>query len=149
MSRRGVPAARGVSGGGWGAGWRALWALCRQAGVQYRWRQIGVKAAPQVGQGVVVSMSLRMSLRSGGTVRSPLVGGMDGGGAAGGGGDRVVAVGFGADTIAAVGVRGLGVTTRGWRQWPARRRTLARRGASRVAWGRLGPWPWSGSAVGR
>src|SRR5664279_6029674 len=141
MSRRGVPAARGVSGGGWGAGWRALWALCRQAGVQYRWRRIGVKAAPQVGQGVVFSMSLRMSLRSGGTVRSPLVGGMDRAGAAAA---AVVIVwwrvGFGADTVAGVGVPGLMVTTRGWRPWSARRRRLARPGPSRVAWGRLGPW---------
>lgn len=89
--------------------WRVRQAAWRQAGVQYRWRRIGVKAFPQTGQGDVVSMSsLRMSLRDGGIGWPPFVWGLPGRGTRIRDGDHVAWAGFGVDGVAGVRVTGLG-----------------------------------------
>src|SRR5512135_2841888 len=148
MARRGAAGGGATAGGVWAAGWRALQARWRQAGVQYRWRRTGVKAVAQAGQGVV-PMSLRMSLHGGDTLWPSRVDGADRDGGAGGSGDRVASAGCGADTVAGVGIRCLRVMTRGRRGWPARQRMPGWQELWRVAWAWPGPWPWSGSAAGR
>lgn len=85
---------------------RVRHALWRQAGVQYCWRRIGVKGRAQTGQGVV-PLSLRISLRVGGIGWPSFVVGRADRGGRSGVGAGVASVGFGADTVAGVGVRNL------------------------------------------
>jgi hypothetical protein len=118
-ARRGADRRRGTRAE---AGWPAPHASFYQhAGVQYPRRADRGEAGTTGGAARSFdSISSRMSLRSGGAVRSPFVAGIDRAGGVDCSADRVAATGLDADTLAGAGVSGVRVTTRGGRQCPDR-----------------------------